>query len=255
MLLSASIAAVYGQTTTEKLTNAKIISMVKGGLPKTVIIKSIENKSGNFDTSTEALLTLKKQGVPDDVITAIVSKGATTEPVKVQQTIQGTSSTTPSLDNLNQIYQYNKASNTVTALERVQADQKTKMKAFGYGGATVAYEVQGEKSPIRFPANDNISFIVNSGGNAPDFILYKLESKKKTRSAATMKTKGAFNGAFGSGGVMQGGNNSLAFNITQLKAGVYQITPSTKLESGEYFFANKSTAGTLTIEVYAFGID
>lgn len=47
----------------EQLTNAKIISMVKGGLPKAAIVKSIENKPGNFDTSTQALPTLKKQGV------------------------------------------------------------------------------------------------------------------------------------------------------------------------------------------------
>jgi hypothetical protein len=59
---------------TEKLTNAKIIAMVKGGLPKAAIVKSIESKQGNFDTSTNALIALKKQGVPDDVITAMVSK-------------------------------------------------------------------------------------------------------------------------------------------------------------------------------------
>ncbi|WP_139222301.1 hypothetical protein [Pedobacter suwonensis] len=63
---------------TEKLTNAKIIAMVKGGLPKAAIVKSIENKQSGFDTSTAALIALKKQGVPDDVITAMVSKGSET---------------------------------------------------------------------------------------------------------------------------------------------------------------------------------
>jgi hypothetical protein len=58
----------------ETLTNAKIVNMVKAGLPKTAIIASIQGKPSTFDTSTDALIALKKHGVPDDIITAIASK-------------------------------------------------------------------------------------------------------------------------------------------------------------------------------------
>lgn len=71
----------WAQTpTVETLTNAKIISMVKAALPKTAIITSIQNKPSNFDTSTDAMIALKKQGVPDDVITAMVNKVSKPEP-------------------------------------------------------------------------------------------------------------------------------------------------------------------------------
>jgi hypothetical protein len=44
----------------ETLTNAKIVNMVKAGLPKTAIIASIQGKPSTFDTSTDALIALKK---------------------------------------------------------------------------------------------------------------------------------------------------------------------------------------------------
>lgn len=58
--------------------------MVKAALPKAVIIKSIENKQASFDTSTEAMITLKKQGVPDDVIAAMVGKETKSTAAKVE---------------------------------------------------------------------------------------------------------------------------------------------------------------------------
>jgi hypothetical protein len=85
MLLSVSI--MQAQTAPETLTNAKVVSMVKAALPKVAIIKSIENKQGNFDTSTEAMIALKKQGVSDDVITAMVSKTSSHEPVRVEPSV------------------------------------------------------------------------------------------------------------------------------------------------------------------------
>jgi hypothetical protein len=82
-LLLVISSGTFAQTLApEILTNAKIISMVKGGLPKAVILKSIETKTGNFDTSTDGLLALKKQGVTDEIITAIMGKATKPEPPK-----------------------------------------------------------------------------------------------------------------------------------------------------------------------------
>lgn len=74
MLLIGGILRAQTTPQPETLTNAKVVSMVKAALPKAVIIKSIENKQGNFDTSTDAMIALKKQGVPDDVIAAMLGK-------------------------------------------------------------------------------------------------------------------------------------------------------------------------------------
>src|SRR4029450_5338613 len=57
----------------ETLTNESIMSMVKGGLSEAVVLARVRSGPANFDTSTNALLTLKKAGVSDKIIEAMVS--------------------------------------------------------------------------------------------------------------------------------------------------------------------------------------
>lgn len=57
----------------ETLTNQSVVEMVKAGLAERVIIAKIRTSPTNFDTSTDALIALKKNGVPEKVIEAIMS--------------------------------------------------------------------------------------------------------------------------------------------------------------------------------------
>jgi hypothetical protein len=57
----------------ETLTNDSIISMVKGGLSEAVVLARVRSGPASFDTSTNALLALKKAGVSDKIIEAMVS--------------------------------------------------------------------------------------------------------------------------------------------------------------------------------------
>ena len=60
----------------EVLTNDSVISMVKAGLPESVIISKISSSPKKFDTSTDGLIKLKAAKVPDKVIEAMVTGGA-----------------------------------------------------------------------------------------------------------------------------------------------------------------------------------
>jgi hypothetical protein len=60
----------------EALTNQSIVEMVKAGLSERIIIARIRTGPNNFDTSTDALIALKKNGVPEKVIEAIMSPSA-----------------------------------------------------------------------------------------------------------------------------------------------------------------------------------
>jgi hypothetical protein len=71
ILLAATAAA--GQT--ELLTNSKIVEMTAVGLAPEIILLKIRSSAVNFDISTDALIELKKAGVKDDVISAMVEKG------------------------------------------------------------------------------------------------------------------------------------------------------------------------------------
>lgn len=249
LMLLVSVASVCLAQSTEKITNANIVGMAKAGLPQSVIIKTIESSDAKFDVSANAMILLKKQGVTNDVIAAMVEKTkGSSLPVKSSNPV----SKLPSLDLINQLYTYQKTTGSVTPLEKTFAAMKAKTKFLGYGGASVVLTVDGEKSPVRI-ADTASTFIIHTSGISPsDFALYKLTVEKKKRQAIMQKINSGFKG-FGSTATEAG--STLPFNVTQLKEGIFQLTPTTPLLKGEYFFAAKTQGGGGTVDVYAFGVD
>jgi hypothetical protein len=61
-----------GQSSPGVLTNEEIIKLVQAKLPDSVVLAKIKSSSCDFDTSTDALIKLKRAGVSDPVLQAIV---------------------------------------------------------------------------------------------------------------------------------------------------------------------------------------
>lgn len=61
---------------TQPLTNNDVVQMVKAGLPESTILLSVQNSPANFSTAPADLIALKKAGVSQPVLDAIVSKGS-----------------------------------------------------------------------------------------------------------------------------------------------------------------------------------
>ncbi len=70
LILGAFICVVSAQT--ETLTNDDIVLMTKSGLSQTLIARKIEDSKGNYETTTKALIELKKAGVADEVIALLL---------------------------------------------------------------------------------------------------------------------------------------------------------------------------------------
>jgi hypothetical protein len=242
------VSSVLGQS--EILTNKSITSMLKAGLSSEIIVSKIEGTNAKFDVSTNGLIALKTQKVPDAVINAMVKKGSNTasspqpeaEPIKSKKSETGN---IPPIEFVNQVHAFFPLSNKLLPLEKSVANFKTKMKALGYGGTDMVYEIGGDKSTIRLNSSDSVFFLINSGGAMPEFVLYKLKVDKKKRSAAYMKA--------GMTGV-KSGENTIGLNIVKVSDGTYKLVPVKAIEKGEYFFAGKTQTGT-SVDVYAFGVD
>lgn len=235
--------------TSSVLTNKNVVSLFKAGLDKGVIITTINNSESNFDKSTAAIITLKKQGIPNDIITAIVNKNSVGKNiVPTSQTKKVTLGQIPTVDMINYIYNYNKVNNKVTPLEKSVASMKTKYKLMGYGGVNVVYNVEGNKSSVRINQADSVYFVFNTGGAAvPDMNLFTLNVNKNSREAISQKIS-VLKGNTGA-------SNMITYTLTLLKPGLYQLVSSKKLEQGEYFFATKPTLTASSIDVFAFGVD
>jgi hypothetical protein len=66
------VCASFAQT--ETLTNSEIILMTKAGLSKDLIVRKIGDSNGNYETTAQALIELKKAGVVDEVIALMMEK-------------------------------------------------------------------------------------------------------------------------------------------------------------------------------------
>jgi hypothetical protein len=62
----------------KQLDNNSIVTLLKGGISEDVIISTVNESRGYYDTSASGLIALKKAGASDKVIAAIVVKNAKT---------------------------------------------------------------------------------------------------------------------------------------------------------------------------------
>jgi hypothetical protein len=74
------LACIWTEAQQEKqnrkpLTNADVVDMVKAGLAESTIVLSISHSATNFDTSPQALIALKNQGVPQKVLDSMLDVG------------------------------------------------------------------------------------------------------------------------------------------------------------------------------------
>jgi hypothetical protein len=259
-------SAVFSQTKPEVLTNKGVIELSKAGFGKDMILAKIESSNCKFDVSTAALIDLKKQGVPDDVVKAIMDRSNSTSTSGGTAPAPNTSGSSSSSSNgskkaivssktannlaagvdlMNHVYSYNKSTQAVAPLEKSVAGIRTKQGPFG---GSVMLHVDGAKAATRIASQETLSFVINTGSSAlPELMLYKLKSGKDKREVASMKLN-SFTG-------MKTGEDVISLNVSKLEDGIFLITPVKSLAKGEYFFSGKPVAGATSADAYSFGVE
>src|SRR5881628_2500557 len=79
-LLSCPVTGAEPAGDHKKLTNQQVVSMLKAGVAPEIVVQTISIGSNEFDISADALIALKQQRVPDEVIRAMVCPGSNTSP-------------------------------------------------------------------------------------------------------------------------------------------------------------------------------
>lgn len=80
LLLVVFLFTVISRAQTETLTNVEVIEMAKAGLGPDLILSKIKSSKPKFDVSVNALIELKKAGVDDEVISAMMEKPGEASP-------------------------------------------------------------------------------------------------------------------------------------------------------------------------------
>jgi hypothetical protein len=75
-LLVVAFIAVFPAQAQQGMTNTDIIKMQSAGLSESITLSSVNTQPAAYDTSTNGLLALKKAGVADAVVAAMISRNA-----------------------------------------------------------------------------------------------------------------------------------------------------------------------------------
>ena len=231
----------------ETLTNSGVIALTGAGLSPELIVAKMESSACTFDLSTNGLVALKKAGVNDAVLQAMMSRGSGKVGSTAKPKPGPTTNKAPKLEIANHPY-FRNSSGAWNPLEKATSSLKSKMVAMGYGGVKMLFQIPNEKSPSRFIATDSTTFLINTFGTSmPEFVLYQAKLEKGNRAAVGAKVGGL------SG--VSSGQDVITFNVLPVGNGIFRLVPSKKLPPGEYFFAGKPVGNVMTVDAYAFGVD
>jgi hypothetical protein len=274
-LLLGPLAATRGNSD-EVLTNQKVVDMVRGGLPESVIIMKIHGTAANFDTSTDALLKLKAEKVPDKVIEAMLGAGAPAQsatqppppaapgpPPAPSPTPQLVPEPGPSVSHKIAPTPYGQIAKERPPIYQVVGGKYVELEAsvgeiqinrspfdskveFVLGGARAAYRIN-DRHPIFFSSY--------TSAEAP---LVRLKPGEKDRNLK-IGSGGSFRwGGWGSSSERRGvrAEDKIDVHTERDQSGYYRITPRQPLPPGEYgFVLTDEIAGKASGKIWDFGVD
>ena len=93
-LLFAMAGLGFAQKSSQPITNADVVKMVKSGLPESVIVTAIQSRPGKFDISPNALIAMKKSGVTSAEMDAMVARSSGAKPHSASPAVAASSSAT-----------------------------------------------------------------------------------------------------------------------------------------------------------------
>ncbi len=154
--------------------------------------------------------------------------------------------------------------NSVLRLEKETSKMEGKTKMGGMGGYENGYTIEGEKSSVRLPSGNGLSFVFSSGaltgssshgsdsmmmanGMDPSMMagmmggmddpantiaLYKADESKGKRKILMQKAGGAF------GGKKNQSSDKFTFSVRKIREGYWELVIDKKLPKGEYAFTS-----------------
>ncbi|MDQ3800451.1 MAG: hypothetical protein M3384_13465 [Acidobacteriota bacterium] len=229
------------QKNAQPLTNADVLEMLKAQLPESTIVLAIEQATGNFDTTPQALILLKKQGATQKILDAVLkakATGSNTGGVRTPKT------NVQEPENFG-VFFFLDASGSLKQLERINGRASASSREFG------SFEIKGANSPVRIAPDQNHRFVIRlANGIDPGKIEMLRFYLKEGKRMINFTISG--NRAVPIEAKSPTSSGKFPFNITKFGESSYQLAPPQALSAGEYCFSTPNEAST---EVFCFGVD
>lgn len=242
------------------LTNADVVKMVEAGLPPEVVVGSIRQaKERNFTLTPDALIDLKKKGVPDPVIGAMLNPAPSPPAYPI---VPGRFTVTPPTHSVNSndpaqphdpgIYLDAGEGANPRLVQLTEATVTGQSASGGWtnaftGGLTkmkANYQVR-ELRAERRTANPTPAFYVY-GADPQDYALLRMKVKARDKEREFTAMVMGLTGA-------RAPKGDVEISAEKVAEGIYRVKPATPLQPGEYCFAY-ATQG-VALAALDFGVD
>jgi hypothetical protein len=251
-LLAALATAAPAQ---EVMTNQSVMEMVKAGLSERVIIAKIRTSPTKFDTSTDALIALKKNGVPEKVIEAIMSPSA----AAAAPATAASAASPPSAPSSVAMAPAPAAGPARPTVFLVVAGKEVELIASGteiqknnmrYSRSTELV-IAGNKAKHRTAERQPV-FVVTA---APaEMALVRLDPGKNDRNLKIGSgSRVPYGGSSSSRGIRS--EDIVEVDAERDSRGFYRVKPRAPLAPGEYGFVSTRDGGSPRGSIYDFGVD
>jgi len=251
--LLASASATAPVSAQEVMTNETVIQMVKAGFSESVILAKMRSSQTKFDTRTDALIELKKAGVPEKVMQAIVSGGAppASAPAAAAHAASAPAMAAPAPQGGRRGPIYHVSGGKQVELIGTSGDIETSRAPFS--GRKTELVIAGNKAKYR-TADRQPVFLTSA--EPADVVLVKLDPGKNDRNLRISGSSyvGPYAGAVSQKGIRS--EDRVDFEAERDQRGFTRIRPRAPLAPGEFAFVFTRTSGTMPQGVlYDFGVD
>lgn len=237
----------------EMMTNDAVVKLIKAGLSEDLIVTTISSSPGKYDTSTNALIALKKAGAGDKVIAAVILKasGSTAAPASANSEPAASTaaqapavtlaqgSLPPGVDSVG-VYYHDNSSNTWQEVPAEVVNFKAEGALKHYASAGV---LKGEKTALVGGNRSSLSLKLPAS-----FVLYVPEGRAPGEYQLIRMHVNADSREFraANGGIVHDAGGALRdvvdYAAKKIAPRVYLIEMGEDYENGEYGFLPPSDA-------------
>ena len=278
-LLSISFCFIASLNTfaqDEIMTNDEVISLAGAGLNSSIIVNKIKTSKTNFDLSTDALIKLKKAGVSDDIVTAMLEakSGKSLNTAPTSTTAASGDPNDPMSPHGYGLYLYEEKNGVrkmtqlmpnVSAQNRTGGGFTAAVTPFGLGKRKTKANLPGTTANLQIQDANPVFYFyldVKSGGlsttsgipsTPSEFALVRFNVRDDNREVTIAKSN-----AYGSKGGLSD-EYVVEFSAQDLGNGIFKVTPKTALKNGEYGFyllnsGNSNASAAIGSKFFDFGV-
>jgi hypothetical protein len=248
LALLAISSLIFAQ---QEMNNAAVIKLLKAGLSDDLIVTTIDASPGKYDTSADALTTLRNAGADSKVISAVLMKSAPgplpapAAPISLHE--DSPTAAEPvwkmpaGVEGVGVYFQARDESWKPVLPEPVTRRAGGVAKSVATEGkikGDVNAIVSGSSSTLTLTLPASFIFYTPEGGSAGDYLLLRLRRHEKNREFRLEKG-GEFHRSSGEA------RDTVDFSTKQLAPRVFEVTLGPELGTGEYGFLTPSDASDL----------